>query len=393
MSRNKKTHQKSLRKGVSIYKTDSSPFWYARIWVNSKNKYMVRSTQETSRIDAIEAVDEILTKLNSNNILNKIPNNKTFSYFSNLLMKQQTAMSGKTRGERFAKDDEKIILRKNDGLDAYFGELDINGITTYDLRDYISYLDDNRDESLSASSKSKHLTIIGKVFKVAYEKESLDRMPLLPKVSIKDNPRPSFADTEYKLLLKITKEVIEEKVKVRGILVTDEFYYFIVFMVHSFMRPIESEIFSVRHQDIITKNNPERLEIKVKGKTGFRSVSTMPDAVEFYQKLIRLNPEYEPQDYLFFNNYPNRRTALANVNRQFNFILNRASLKETSTGEIRSPYALRHYSLQTRLVKSKGKVNIYNLAKNAGTSVEQLERFYLKNLDMTDELVENLQTF
>jgi hypothetical protein len=119
----------------------------------------------------------------------------------------------------------------------------------------------------------------------------------------------------------------------------------------------------------------------------------MPDAVEFYQKLIRLNPEYEPQDYLFFNNYPNRRTALANVNRQFNFILNRASLKETSTGEIRSPYALRHYSLQTRLVKSKGKVNIYNLAKNAGTSVEQLERFYLKNLDMTDELVENLQTF
>jgi hypothetical protein len=393
MSRNKKTHQKSLRKGVSIYKTDSSPFWYARIWVNSKNKYMVRSTQETSRIDAIEAVDEILTKLNSNNILNKIPNNKTFSYFSNLLMKQQTAMSGKTRGERFAKDDEKIILRKNDGLDAYFGELDINGITTYDLRDYISYLDDNRDESLSASSKSKHLTIIGKVFKVAYEKESLDRMPLLPKVSIKDNPRPSFADTEYKLLLKITKEVIEEKVKVRGILVTDEFYYFIVFMVHSFMRPIESEIFSVRHQDIITKNNPERLEIKVKGKTGFRSVSTMPDAVEFYQKLIRLNPEYEPQDYLFFNNYPNRRTALANVNRQFNFILNRANLKETSTGEIRSPYALRHYSLQTRLVKSKGKVNIYNLAKNAGTSVEQLERFYLKNLDMTDELVENLQTF
>jgi len=38
-------------------------------------------------------------------------------------------------------------------------------------------------------------------------------------------------------------------------------------------------------------------------------------------------------------------------------------------------------------------VNIFNLAKNDGTSVEQLERFYLKNLEMNDDLVENLQSF
>ena len=37
--------------------------------------------------------------------------------------------------------------------------------------------------------------------------------------------------------------------------------------------------------------------------------------------------------------------------------------------------------------------NIINLAKNAGTSVEQLERFYLKKLQLNDELVENLQIF
>ena len=42
---------------------------------------------------------------------------------------------------------------------------------------------------------------------------------------------------------------------------------------------------------------------------------------------------------------------------------------------------------------SKGKVNIYTLAKNAGTSVNQLERFYLKNLALDDEIVKNLQSF
>jgi len=46
-----------------------------------------------------------------------------------------------------------------------------------------------------------------------------------------------------------------------------------------------------------------------------------------------------------------------------------------------------------RLIKSKGEVNIYNLAKSAGTSTEQLERFYLRNLPLSAELARNLQTF
>ena len=53
----------------------------------------------------------------------------------------------------------------------------------------------------------------------------------------------------------------------------------------------------------------------------------------------------------------------------------------------RTPYSLRHYSLQIRLIKSKGKINVYLFARNVGTSVEQLERFYLKHLDTNDVIV------
>jgi hypothetical protein len=44
-----------------------------------------------------------------------------------------------------------------------------------------------------------------------------------------------------------------------------------------------------------------------------------------------------------------------------------------------------------RIVISEGEVNIFNLAKNAGTSVDQIERFYVKNLPMTSEMARNLQ--
>ena len=46
-----------------------------------------------------------------------------------------------------------------------------------------------------------------------------------------------------------------------------------------------------------------------------------------------------------------------------------------------------------RLVLSEGQVNIFNLAKNAGTSVEQIERFYARNLPMSAEMARNLQSF
>ncbi len=45
------------------------------------------------------------------------------------------------------------------------------------------------------------------------------------------------------------------------------------------------------------------------------------------------------------------------------------------------------------LVLSQGQVNIYWLAKIAGTSVNQIERFYAKRLPISRELMENLQSF
>ena len=39
----------------------------------------------------------------------------------------------------------------------------------------------------------------------------------------------------------------------------------------------------------------------------------------------------------------------------------------------RSVYCLRHTAICMRIILSHGKVNIFNLAKNAGTSVEQIE--------------------
>jgi len=66
---------------------------------------------------------------------------------------------------------------------------------------------------------------------------------------------------------------------------------------------------------------------------------------------------------------------------------------DAATGQPHTIYSLRHTAICMRLVLSHGKVNIYTLAKNAGTSVDQIERFYTKYLPLSPELVRNLHVF
>jgi hypothetical protein len=63
------------------------------------------------------------------------------------------------------------------------------------------------------------------------------------------------------------------------------------------------------------------------------------------------------------------------------------------TGQKHSLYSLRHTAICMRIILSEGQVNIFNLAKNAGTSVDQIERFYARNLPLSGELAKNLQSF
>ena len=71
----------------------------------------------------------------------------------------------------------------------------------------------------------------------------------------------------------------------------------------------------------------------------------------------------------------------------------RPSRNKGVTETERSVYCLRHTAICMRIILSHGKVNIFNLAKNAGTSVEQIERFYAKHLPLSREMAKNLQSF
>lgn len=349
---------------------------------------MSKSSKETSRLEAAEVAyefaDSYRSKANSDHAKTKAT---SFEHYAKKLMAMQKGQS------KWSEGDNKLLNRSKDGLIVYFGKHDVTKITTGMVRDYLSHLDGNRKKPLAHSTKSKHVIIIRKVLALAVEDGNLNVLPLMPKIKTVDTPRHTFSDSEYRQFMKAANACAKRGDKVRGVQITGHHTKMFRFIVHTFLRPTEGELFGLKHKDIQVMGEPPHLEINVRGgKTGGRVSATLQMAVLIYQG--NLNPfdktGPDKNEYVWMPEYPNRTTAINTARRLFNHILEKADLVDEDRKL--SPYSLRHYAIQARLRGSKGKVNIYSLARAAGTSVDQLERFYLKKMAPTKELIENLQT-
>jgi len=199
----------------------------------------------------------------------------------------------------------------------------------------------------------------------------------------------------YQTLLKGVKNMIGKDVDVRGFEVDEELYDLMLFLTHSFVRPTMTEIYAIKHSDVTIADDPKRLIVTVRnGKTGYRGANTMPAAVSVYERIKERYPNHSSEDYIFYPEYDNRQTISAMVQRLFKKVLDELGLeRDVFTEKKHTLYSLRHTAICMRIVNSEGQVNIYNLAKNAGTSVNQIERFYAKHLPLSAELARNLQSF
>jgi hypothetical protein len=52
-----------LRRGLALYQTYASPYYFARILDPRSHRYKVRSTKETSRLEARKVADELAQKI------------------------------------------------------------------------------------------------------------------------------------------------------------------------------------------------------------------------------------------------------------------------------------------------------------------------------------------
>ncbi|CAN1504505.1 hypothetical protein MCEREM21A_00601 [Sphingomonadaceae bacterium] len=390
-----------ISRGIAIYKVGASPFWQCRVRDARTKKYVVRSTKETSRIKARLAAEEIAAEIRGS--VKRVEREFTFeSYGKRMVQKADRMVANGERHANYARDIRYCLENPVWGLYQQLRHKDVREIRTRDYQEAMDNIQSDRPD-LSTSTRNILTATFRNVLKVARDDGVVDVVPATPRARQKDAPRSYFPfhplvgkdNDVYKAVIEKAKELGVKQPKVRGIAITDELYDLVLFLSHSFVRPTVSELYALRHSDIAVATDPKRLLITVRaGKTGYRVANSMPAAVAVYDRIRRRYPDAKPNDYIFYPDYQNRETAARNIQRQFRMVLDEAGIKDDPAAGIKyTIYSLRHTAICMRLILSHGEVNIFNLAKNAGTSVEQIERFYARQLPLSRELAINLQKF
>jgi hypothetical protein len=389
-----------VRRGLAVYKVNASPFYRARMWSAAQGKYLVKSTQETTKAAAIVAAEAMFEALRSKGVIGSVPRSHTFETFAEKLIARQAARAKAGRGHpQHAKNDEYILRLKGAGLIAYFGNRDVTTIRPGEINAYVEWLQTQRGRELTPSTLNKYVNVFRKTLNIAVEEGTLTSLPAITSVPRLDNPRPFFTfeplvagKNDLAKLHDVAVQLAAEEARVRGGVVTGELVDLIHFMIFSFVRPTVSELFAIRHRHVTVADDPLRLIIKiVKGKTGGRETSTLPECVDVYERICERFSQRSPDDFLFLPSYANRKTANRQMQNQFNLALARAGLKtDPETGLKHSLYSLRHTAICMVIVRSDAQVDVFTLARNAGTSVDQIERFYTGRLPITREQARNL---
>lgn len=405
-----KTQSVKIRKGLTLYKQPQSkgrgsPNWYARVYREFGGRAVHTKSTGTSDLKiAQHFAEEYWAECLLNGKYSEgeagvpvafKPNLKArFDHIADAFLADLEGRCGADPTSQRNLADYKSVVHSKNGFVRFFGKDDIGSITTDRISEFLEFQRTNsRKGQLAATSQKRTLATLNVILKFAYQKRLLTSLPMMPKMRTKDNPRAWFEKSEY-LKLMATARSLANKAKKSGDLKAEEKWLelndFIMFMVNSFLRPSEWASLQQRHVKAVLGTG-KRLEISViKGKTGVRTTYSMPSAVTVYYRILK-RTKASPNAYLFKGQYLNRQTAMERMRDDFDELLRIASLKTNSLGMNRTIYSLRHTSLMLRMSEGDN-VNILALAKNAGTSVDQLERFYLQRLSPLI-LLENLQSF
>jgi integrase len=400
-----KTEPIHIRPGLSLYKQPisskgGSPYWYARVRMKIDGRYVHAKSSGTTDIGAATRFAE---QFYGKCLVEQLgivrdpsaPSNRQrrFDFVADEWLDQKHALAGDDKRKLRGWDDARKVVVAANGLGAYFKHKDIADITTDDVRQYLCFASaGSKFGRLATTTQRNHVVVLNGILRFAAERRLIQAAPPMPRLRLKDNPRPYFNDVEIFELCHcagVLKRSSAAKRDADGAAQWAEVEDFLTFMLATFLRAGEWKELRQKHCRPVAGDHPYLEVSLVNGKTRPRHIVSMPEALGVWGRTVERDG-YDPEQYLFLKQYRNRETAKERMDDLFKTLLREARLEQDEFGNKRTLYSLRHTALMLRLLHGDN-IDIFMLAKNAGTSVGQLERFYLSHADPAMK-VENLHS-
>ena len=253
--------------------------------------------------------------------------------------------------------------------------------------DIAGYWNWRKSNSLNAKGESfipsngtlqREAVVIKSLFDFAVEKDYLQDIPKIKSPIARDNRRPSFTLKEWRVITRKMRDWVREGAAIRGSIYRDRFtlQHFVLVSANVGTRVGELRLLTwedLRSQE--TDDSGKRLVAFVQGKTGEREAIFNWGADQYIKRMYdfrtqELGKTPKQGEYVFC--HPNGK-PISSMKKSFNSLMTYTGMSEDSKGRKRSLYSLRHFYATQRLSEE---VSPFLLAKQMGTSVEMLQKYY-----------------
>jgi len=364
---------------VQIYLIPASSLYQART-VGRMNGSRPRASMKTeNRATAFRAAKEwyngLLLKQAKGETLVESPNFKTVA--DTMFKTDQDRVDRGEHSQKTLNNDKSIY---NSALVLFFGGSYCKDINYAKIQGYIDWVNTREGKKpLSTKTLNNHLIVLSKILTHAVRLGFMTAKPEFPKLTQADNPRGWFTDAQYVTVRAAIDKMIKDGTKVRYVPVTEELQLLTSFMLQTYLRPGDLPLLKHKHIQLKqTAKGDSYLLVYATSKTDEHYAVAMPAAIGLYSVIKALHPgKSEPDDFVFFPQFDSREHAMSIMTKQFTEALKLAGLKFDHAGKKRDLYSIRHTCISNAILMG---IPIADVARNAGTSVDMIERFYASHL-------------
>lgn len=356
---------------IILYKREGlkKPKWQARIRVPNANRYKIVTTKTDdlvqAQVFAINLYEELYFTVKAGGSINSKTFKQVFEEWEKSVQKL-----GRTRlGGSWDSTIERV---RSYALD-YFGSKRIADLKSKDFAAYWEWRQENykRKPPTSASLKREKVCLIP-LLKYAKQRGFITALPEIETATFKPQRRSTFTSQEWKVFYTKARAWVRdgEKRATRR----DRFVAQQAFMILANTGLRVGELRNMRWSDIRTIEG-RQLAAWVNGKTGAREVVFQPGSDEYVRRLHDLRVqelgEKPHVDSFVFCHRDGKQ--IISFKNSFKSLMKFAEIPLERNGMTRTIYSLRHFYATSRLERE---TSSFLLAKQMGTSVEMLEKFY-----------------